>query len=110
MRFYRYLQEKDMSMDQALMVFGLNQKAIGQLTFIHKRYRQLIKKYHPDTSGGNAEKMVLVNLAYEILKKSKPEKQKGFTVTGETGKAKSNLYKDLMKSGAFKGSKVNVKI
>jgi len=111
MRFYRYLQERDMSMDQALLVFGLNQKALGQLTFIHKRYRDLIKKYHPDKPGGNADKMVLVNLAYEVLKKSTPQKQKkGFTVTGEKGRAKENLYKDLFKSGAFKGSKVNVKI
>ena len=100
-----------MPVDQALTIFGLSPKALGQKSFIHKRYRELAKKWHPDKTG-DKDKMVLINLAYEVLKDAKPQKAmkfKGAPIKPETGRGKSNLYQDLMKSGFFgKGSKVGV--
>ena len=86
-----------MPIEQALRVFGLNSKALGNKNLIHKRYRDLAKTYHPDKIGNN-DMMIQVNLAYEVLKKSKP-----------VSVGKANLYNDLMKAGMFgKGSKVGV--
>jgi DnaJ-class molecular chaperone len=36
-------------------------------------YKSLAKKYHPD-AGGDTKKMVMINVAYEIL--SDPDKRK----------------------------------
>ena len=56
-------------------VLGVGRDADGST--IKKAYRKLAKKYHPDTSAGNAraeEKFREVTEAYEIL--SDPEKRK----------------------------------
>lgn len=69
-------------------VLGVNREA--DEAAIKKAYRKLAKKYHPDTSAGNAqaeEKFKEVTEAYEIL--SDPEKRK--------------LY-DRFGHGAFDGS------
>jgi len=37
---------------------------------VKKAYKEKAKQYHPDTLNGNLDMMVLVNLAYEVLKQS----------------------------------------
>lgn len=106
MRFYNYLLEKDMPIDQALKIFDLNYKALGNKILIKKRYRELAKKHHPDHTGDTGM-MQRINLAYEVLKNPEDWITK-FTDKVEKGQAKTNLYKDLMKAGIFKGSKVGV--
>ncbi len=68
MKFKQYLTE--MAEQEALQVFGLSPEALGNQVMIKKRFRDLSKTYHPDKIGKNAV-MAQVNLAYEILKKSK---------------------------------------
>ncbi len=36
---------------------------------IHKAYRKLAKRYHPDTGSGSTEKFQMINEAYEFLTK-----------------------------------------
>jgi len=73
MRFKRYLQESKMTDVEALSIFGLTPDDLGNSALIKKRYRDLVKTYHPDKIGKN-DMMVKVNLAYEIIKKLKPSK------------------------------------
>ena len=108
MRFYKYLIEKEMPISQALAIFGLNNKALGNKALLKKRYRDLATKYHPDKLGGDTEKMTNINLAWEVLKKSKPLSIEfpDYETAKMSSKAKANLYKDLYKSGMFGGSKL----
>jgi len=71
MKLYQYLTE--MAEQEALQIFGLPVNALGNQVMIKKRFRDLSKTYHPDKIGKNAV-MAQVNLAYEILKKSKKTK------------------------------------
>jgi DnaJ-class molecular chaperone len=68
MKLKQYLTE--MAEQEALQIFGLSPEALGNQVMIKKRHRELVKTYHPDKIGKNAV-MAQVNLAYEILKKSK---------------------------------------
>ena len=36
---------------------------------IHKAYRKLVKRHHPDTASGSTEKFQVINEAYEFLTK-----------------------------------------
>lgn len=70
MRFKLFLESK-MTEKEALMVFGLPSSALGDKILIKKRFKELAKKYHPDKVKGTDEYMSKINLAYELLKKSK---------------------------------------
>ena len=55
--------------DQAMEALGLE----APLTWgtLRKRYRELVKKFHPDANGGDTaaeEKLKLINQAYATLK------------------------------------------
>ncbi len=50
---------------KAQEIFGLLDGV--SLKEIKKRHRELAKKYHPDSGGGNAEFMKEINEAYKIL-------------------------------------------
>ena len=50
----------------ALEIFGLGERAT--LRQIKGRHRQLVKRHHPDhASSGDAETMIRINAAHEIL-------------------------------------------
>lgn len=54
---------------QALALMGLEPPLNAQI--LKTRYRELVKKHHPDTNGGNPESEELlksINMAYTILK------------------------------------------
>ena len=83
--------------------FGLSRDALGNKVLVKKRFRDLAKMWHPDKIDRKAmigirhyyqddkiepdDMMVKVNLAYEKIKKMKPEKL--------SVKAAQNLMKDL---------------
>lgn len=53
-------------LQQALLIFGLGERAT--LKDIKSRYRNLAKRYHPDTSTSEeADAMRKVNAAYRII-------------------------------------------
>ena len=53
-------------LDRARRLFGLHERAtLGE---IKARHRALAKRFHPDGSGGDGEKMGQVNAAYRLLK------------------------------------------
>lgn len=51
---------------QALSFMGFSIIPSGYM--IRKRYRELAGQFHPDRSGGNAEKMKILNEGYALLK------------------------------------------
>lgn len=57
-----------MNLSEALSVF--NMKSIHELDedTLKKRYRKLMKIYHPDSNTGNSDISIKVNSAYSILK------------------------------------------
>ncbi len=52
---------------EALELFELEPSASYEA--IEARYRELSKRYHPDLQGGSPEKMAVVNVAYDVLKR-----------------------------------------
>jgi len=68
MRFLQYL--KEMSLDQALKVMSLTYDNLGDQDLIKKKYKELALQNHPDR-GGSTEAMKNINVAFDILKKSK---------------------------------------
>jgi curved DNA-binding protein CbpA len=99
-----------MSDEEALQIFGLSRDAVSNKALVKKRYRELAKVYHPDKISKKdlialrhqhkndqfqpADLMVKLNLAYEKIKKMKPEQL--------SKQAAANLMKDL---GAMFGGK-----
>jgi hypothetical protein len=61
------LLEKDLSLDEALDIFGLEE--VPDSRELKKVYAQLSKEHHPD-HGGSTEEMILINNAYEVLTKT----------------------------------------
>jgi hypothetical protein len=74
--FKRYFLEKDMSIDHALNLFGLSVNDLGDKDLIKNTFRKLVFKNHPDR-GGNEEIMKQINLAHEVLKRSRSGGTKG---------------------------------
>lgn len=70
MRFRDFILEQKMSTREAMTVFGIDQKDLGNNIVIKKRYRELSSKHHPD-HGGDLEMMKKINAAYDVLKKTK---------------------------------------
>ena len=56
-----------MRIAEALSILGNPRADIGA---VKRAYREKAKQYHPDKQNGNLDMMVLVNLAYEVLKQS----------------------------------------
>ena len=56
-----------MRISEALSILG-NPKPNNEA--VKRAYREKAKQYHPDKQDGNLDMMVLVNLAYEVLKQS----------------------------------------
>ena len=56
-----------MILSEALSILG---NPIADAGAVKKAYREKAKQYHPDKQNGNLDMMVLVNLAYEVLKQS----------------------------------------
>lgn len=70
MKRYKYLLlEKDLSVNEALTIFGI--KDIPNQSDLQTLYRTLSKTHHPD-KGGKIETMQQINQAYEVLKKMSP--------------------------------------
>ncbi|RAX58181.1 hypothetical protein CCZ01_03660 [Helicobacter monodelphidis] len=85
-RFEEFMQNKTSqaesqnSLESALQTFGLTEESEENITseLIKKRYRELVKKYHPDIIQGQGgsqrdtlkanEQLTKINDAYEILK------------------------------------------
>ena len=67
MKFYEYLLLENMSLDDAMTLFGLD--SIDSLQDINKKYKELAMKYHPDI-GGSEEMMKQINQAKEVLSKN----------------------------------------
>lgn len=59
-----------MSFDAALKVFDISAEDVADKKLVKDKYRQLQRQHHPDI-GGDVEVAKQVNLAYEVLAKSK---------------------------------------
>lgn len=69
--FEEFLLEQDISDDDARAILGLG---VGfSPSDLKSAYHKAAKKTHPDTVGGNPEKMKQINAAYARLKNSFPE-------------------------------------
>ena len=54
--------------EELLLILELSSKEKYSWAAIQKKYRQLSMQYHPDR-GGNTEKLITINQAYQLLKK-----------------------------------------
>jgi len=71
MRFNKFMKMiLEMSLSQALEVFGMQDTELGNPAFLKKKFRDLSKTNHPD-HGGDLEVMKSINVAYALLKTSK---------------------------------------
>jgi len=71
MRFNQYLKLiNEMSLSQALEVFGMQGSELGNPALLKKKFRDLSQANHPD-HGGDVEVMKSINVAYALLKTSK---------------------------------------
>lgn len=70
---------KDSKRDEASQVHAARQSALKVLSLtmpvtlegLKQRYKELVKKYHPDANGGSAEaetRMKIINQAYQLLR------------------------------------------
>jgi DnaJ-class molecular chaperone len=69
MRFKEYLTKKEMSVKDALEVFGISTDGLSDKIALKRTYRKLAMQYHPD-NGGNEEMAKNINNAYEVLSKA----------------------------------------
>lgn len=70
MRFKRFLLEETMTVTRALEIFSLQAKDVSNKGLIKRTFARLAKVNHPD-HGGDVEQMKLINVAYDILKRTK---------------------------------------
>lgn len=63
---HRILLERNMSVDDALSIFGLSQSDLDDKKLINKTYRALALKNHPD-KGGDLELMKKITVAKSVL-------------------------------------------
>lgn len=80
----------EMSVSDALDLFGMSQSELGDKEAIKKKYRQLSIKYHPDR-GGDIEMMKKVNDAKATLDKASP----GATSSGFDWESMNKKYQEL---------------
>jgi hypothetical protein len=67
----RDVEESYNRMDTAKMLF----KGVKSQLALKKRYRDLLKMFHPDNIAGDHDMVLLINSAYEELKKEYDIKQ-----------------------------------
>jgi len=81
MRFKKYLKESldEMSIPDAIKVFGIKQDEIADKDLIKKTYRQLAIRNHPDR-GGSTQAMQDVNDAFATLSKASDSEIKSQTM------------------------------
>ncbi len=71
MRFDNFLKLiNEMSLSQALEIFGMQGDELGNPALLKKKFRDLSQSNHPD-HGGDVEVMKSINVAYALLKTSK---------------------------------------
>jgi curved DNA-binding protein CbpA len=68
-------------MEDYYAVLGVSKDADPEV--IKAAYRTLAKKYHPDTSGGSAERFLQISRAWEVL--CNPYLRRAFDKTGTGG-------------------------
>lgn len=64
---------------EALKIFGLKDIRDTNSDLLKKKFKRLIKKYHPDV-GGNEEMATNINLAYELLRELISKLPSNYTV------------------------------
>lgn len=76
---------------------------------IKQKYRELSKKYHPDTNGGDAKRMMLINEAYGVL--SNPLKRREYQPPSGAPKAtpRQNSTNSYYGAQTPPGRRTNVK-
>jgi curved DNA-binding protein CbpA len=73
MKFKNFIELlKEMSLPDAVKIFGIPPDKIGDQEYLKKTYRELALNNHPDR-GGSLDMMKNINAAYDVLKKSKIE-------------------------------------
>ena len=71
------LDNKNLNVIDLAALRTLELKASSDWTLIQKKFKSLVKKYHPDMNAGNKkfeEKLKLITLAYTQLKNTYREK------------------------------------
>lgn len=68
-RFRRYLIESEMTVPDAMKIFGISADEIGDKIALKSKYRKLSMQNHPDR-GGSEEMSKQINIAYEVLFKA----------------------------------------
>ena len=61
----------NMSVEDSLLILGLDESVLGDIDAIKKAYRKAALQNHPD-KGGNQEQMKKINIAYKRLLNEKP--------------------------------------
>lgn len=83
-------------------------RGISKIEELRKRYRELLKQYHPD-NGGNEETMKKINLEYDrvFADLSRFSSNSG-QCTGEEQKAENEAFKSVMEQIAHINATVEV--
>jgi curved DNA-binding protein len=75
---------------------------------IKKSYKQLAKKYHPDSDGGSEEKFKEIQEAYEVLKdKIKRDKYDSMHNSQTNFSSKNNTYQSKSSSYSYTNASSN---
>jgi DnaJ-class molecular chaperone len=75
---------------------------------IRKAHRQMAKKHHPDANGGNQERFIAIQAAYELL--IDPDRRAYFDATGSSDFPSSSMedarktFADIVTSLVIKGA------
>lgn len=97
-KFKAFLLEAIVTPDEAKKIFGLTSSYTEDE--LKKKYRELSIKYHPDKAGGSLEMMQKINVAYDILKKTKfsnSARYDDLEKTRESNIAKLKIYQNYVR-------------
>ena len=78
------------NLKRALYLFGYNSLIEVDLKNLKKKYREVVKKVHPDISNKDSNIMVQYNLAYDIIRNCIEQ------IEHQNKKAKSNVLGNLI--------------
>lgn len=83
-------------------------RGISKIEELRKRYRELLKQYHPD-NGGNEETMKEINLEYDrVFADLSRFSSNSAQCTGEEQKAENEAFKSVMEQIAHINATVEV--